>query len=240
MSEEDLREDQARRNAAEAHNKEHVNKHGPTRDPNKKEYCYWYEEANGNDLDSQYWAAKSRRRAHKEREEQNRSYFSWQSTDEDWRQKQYDQWDNKAKAAEKAAYKEWQENCRKDTQQREDEARWREEERREEEARRRHQWRPSSQERSWHDEDKRYWEQENQKYQERPRQQERQRQHVPMSNREKLNNAYTILGLTGSENFTTVKTAYRKLSLIHHPDKGGNEERFKEINNAYHLILDSL
>lgn len=229
MSEEDLREDQARRSAAEAHNKEHVNKHGPTRDPNKKEYCYWYEEARGNGLNSQYWAAKSRRRAHKEREEQNRSYFSWQSTDEDWRQKQYDQWDNKAKAAEKAAYKEWQENCRKDTQQREDEARWREEERREKEARRRHQqsWyqQPRSQER--HD-------------QERQRQQEHPRQYVPMSIREKLNNAYTILGLSGSENFTTVKTAYRKLSLIHHPDKGGDEERFKEINNAYHLILDSL
>ena len=139
------------------------------------------------------------------------------------------QWDNKAKAAEKAAYKEWQENCRKDTQQREDEARWREEERREKEARRRHQqsWyqQPRSQER--HD-------------QERQRQQEHPRQYVPMSIREKLNNAYTILGLSGSENFTTVKTAYRKLSLIHHPDKGGDEERFKEINNAYHLILDSL
>ena len=35
----------------------------------------------------------------------------------------------------------------------------------------------------------------------------------------------------------TIKSAYRKLALKYHPNKGGNEEKFKEINNAQDELL---
>jgi DnaJ-class molecular chaperone len=34
----------------------------------------------------------------------------------------------------------------------------------------------------------------------------------------------------------TIKKAYRKLAMKHHPDKGGDPEKFKEIQNAYDRI----
>jgi DnaJ family protein A protein 2 len=36
-----------------------------------------------------------------------------------------------------------------------------------------------------------------------------------------------------------IKRAYRKLAVIHHPDKGGDEHTFKEINAAYEILSDS-
>ena len=35
------------------------------------------------------------------------------------------------------------------------------------------------------------------------------------------------------------KTEYKKLARIHHPDKGGNTEIFKILNNQYNLFLDT-
>jgi len=35
-----------------------------------------------------------------------------------------------------------------------------------------------------------------------------------------------------------VKKAYRRLSRIHHPDKGGDEHKFKEISAAYEILSD--
>ncbi|MDY7035901.1 MAG: DnaJ domain-containing protein [Thermodesulfobacteriota bacterium] len=34
-----------------------------------------------------------------------------------------------------------------------------------------------------------------------------------------------------------IKSAYKKLAKIHHPDMGGNEEKFKKINEAHHQML---
>ena len=35
-----------------------------------------------------------------------------------------------------------------------------------------------------------------------------------------------------------IKKAYRQLSLKHHPDRGGDEAKFKEINAAYEILSD--
>ena len=53
-------------------------------------------------------------------------------------------------------------------------------------------------------------------------------------------NFYNILGVSENSSEVDIKKAYRKLSLEHHPDKkGGNEEKFKEINEAYSTLGDN-
>lgn len=49
---------------------------------------------------------------------------------------------------------------------------------------------------------------------------------------------YNILELDKSCTTQDVKKAYMKLAKQHHPDKGGNTEKFKEIANAYEVLSD--
>jgi molecular chaperone DnaJ len=49
---------------------------------------------------------------------------------------------------------------------------------------------------------------------------------------------YRILGVERSAAAEDVKRAYRKLAHEHHPDKGGSEEKFKEVNEAYQVLSD--
>ena len=35
-----------------------------------------------------------------------------------------------------------------------------------------------------------------------------------------------------------IKSAFKKLAMIHHPDRGGDAEKFKEINNAYQTLTN--
>ena len=41
---------------------------------------------------------------------------------------------------------------------------------------------------------------------------------------------YKVLGVQESSNQDDIKKAYRKLSLKHHPDRGGDAEQFKKIS----------
>jgi len=38
----------------------------------------------------------------------------------------------------------------------------------------------------------------------------------------------------------TLKKAYRMAALKHHPDKGGSEEMFKEISEAFSVLSDTI
>jgi molecular chaperone DnaJ len=51
-------------------------------------------------------------------------------------------------------------------------------------------------------------------------------------------NYYEILGVDKQAEAADIKKAYRELSKQHHPDHGGDEEKFKEINEAYSTLSD--
>ena len=53
-----------------------------------------------------------------------------------------------------------------------------------------------------------------------------------------MENLYEILGVSETATQDEIKKAYRKLALEHHPDKGGNEEKFKKVSVAYDTLGD--
>jgi len=52
-----------------------------------------------------------------------------------------------------------------------------------------------------------------------------------------MKNYYDILGVGKTATEDDIKRAYRKLAHKYHPDKsGGDESKFKEINEAYQVL----
>jgi len=52
-----------------------------------------------------------------------------------------------------------------------------------------------------------------------------------------VNNPYTVLGIANTATEAEKKKAYKSLSMKYHPDREtGNEQKFKEINEAYSAI----
>ena len=51
---------------------------------------------------------------------------------------------------------------------------------------------------------------------------------------------YEVLGVSKDASADEIKKAFRKAAVQHHPDKeGGDETKFKEINEAYEVLKDS-
>jgi len=53
-----------------------------------------------------------------------------------------------------------------------------------------------------------------------------------------MKNYYKILNVNNNANKQDIKRAYRNLAVKYHPDKGGSEEKFKEISEAYEILSD--
>src|SRR3989344_3456310 len=51
-------------------------------------------------------------------------------------------------------------------------------------------------------------------------------------------NYYEVLGIAKNASKDDIKKAFRKLAQKHHPDKGGDEAKFKEITEAYSTLGD--
>src|SRR5215218_2619996 len=47
---------------------------------------------------------------------------------------------------------------------------------------------------------------------------------------------YKILDISTTASQEEIKNSYSKLSLEKHPDKGGNEEEFRQIGEAYEIL----
>jgi molecular chaperone DnaJ len=50
---------------------------------------------------------------------------------------------------------------------------------------------------------------------------------------------YDILGVKKDASADEIKKAFRRAAIEHHPDRGGDEAKFKEINEAYEVLKDS-
>ncbi|XP_004229763.1 dnaJ protein homolog 2 [Solanum lycopersicum] len=49
---------------------------------------------------------------------------------------------------------------------------------------------------------------------------------------------YEVLGVSKSASQDELKKAYRKAAIRNHPDKGGDPEKFKELGQAYEVLID--
>ena len=61
-----------------------------------------------------------------------------------------------------------------------------------------------------------------------------------MSQSEKLDFIFKIFEIDKNYDEVSLKKAYVKLAMIHHPDKGGDANNFKKITQAYKLLLKKL
>jgi len=54
-----------------------------------------------------------------------------------------------------------------------------------------------------------------------------------------MKNYYKILELDNNCSEEDIKKQYKILAMKYHPDKGGDEEKFKDVSEAYQILIDS-
>lgn len=54
-----------------------------------------------------------------------------------------------------------------------------------------------------------------------------------------MDDYYKILGVAETASAEEIKKAYRSLAMKHHPDRGGDQTRFKDISAAYDTLSDA-
>ena len=53
-----------------------------------------------------------------------------------------------------------------------------------------------------------------------------------------MNDPYEVLGVNKNADTATIKEAYRTLARKHHPDRGGDVNKFKQATAAYSILSD--
>jgi DnaJ-class molecular chaperone len=53
-----------------------------------------------------------------------------------------------------------------------------------------------------------------------------------------MSKATAILGLGPEPSVAEIKSTFRELSLVHHPDVGGDAEKFRVLHDAYTTALE--
>ncbi len=51
-------------------------------------------------------------------------------------------------------------------------------------------------------------------------------------------NLYETLGVAPIADAAVIKAAYRRLAMLHHPDRGGNKEAMQAVQDAYDVLSD--
>lgn len=59
-----------------------------------------------------------------------------------------------------------------------------------------------------------------------------------MSELEQGTDHYATLGVAASASAREIERGYKRLAAAHHPDRGGDEERMKSLNEAYRVLRD--
>ena len=49
---------------------------------------------------------------------------------------------------------------------------------------------------------------------------------------------YEVLDVARDVNEAELKKAYKRMASKHHPDKGGDEEKFKQAKEAYDVFIE--
>ena len=53
-----------------------------------------------------------------------------------------------------------------------------------------------------------------------------------------MRSLYDVLGVSNDADTNEIKKAFKKQAMVHHPDKGGDPEKFKEIQKAHEILTD--